>query len=101
MGIADHILPLGDLLCMFLYDGGIGVWLGVGRPCPPVRSNIMTRVTCSLVKIFFHLFLDHICPSNVFLTLSLFFGQQPQKADVPKDTVGYFQILILPSVNPP
>ena len=25
---------------------GIGVWMGVEGPCPPVRNDIVTRVTC-------------------------------------------------------
>ena len=45
-GIADHILPLGDLLCMCLcWKGrwvGRWVWIGVGCPCPPVRNDIVT-----------------------------------------------------------
>ena len=29
---------------------GHWVWIGVGRLCPPVRDDIVTRVTCFLLK---------------------------------------------------
>ena len=39
MGTADHLM----LLRLFVHvSGGLGVWMGVGCPCPPVRNNIVT-----------------------------------------------------------
>ena len=29
-------------LCMFVCGRGVGVWMGVGCPCPPVRNDIVT-----------------------------------------------------------
>ena len=31
----------GYYLCMFVYEVGFGVWMGVGCPCPPIRNNIV------------------------------------------------------------
>ena len=28
-------------MCVF-GEKGVGVWMGVGRPCPPVRNDIVT-----------------------------------------------------------
>ena len=31
-----------NFLRMFECEWGIGVWMGVGRPCPPIRNDIVT-----------------------------------------------------------
>ena len=38
-------------LCMFECEGWVGVWIGVGCPCPPVRNDIVTP--CHLFFFFF------------------------------------------------
>ena len=33
---------LYEYVCMCVWGGGRGVWMGVGCPCPPVRNDIVT-----------------------------------------------------------
>ena len=41
-GIADHILPMGDLCIFVCRRMGFGVWIGVGCFCLPVCNDIVT-----------------------------------------------------------
>ena len=47
VGSGDRVEKWGNwrfryYLCMFEYWGWVGVWMGVGCPCPPVHNDIVT-----------------------------------------------------------
>jgi len=55
-------------LCVFVCVLGVGVWMGVGRPCPPVRSDIVTPRHLFLTVLFDNLLMSQLTGS--FLHMS-------------------------------
>jgi len=49
-------------LCMFECWGWVGVWMGVGCPCPPVRNDIVTP------RHLFSCYLSRCCLLTMYLS---------------------------------